>query len=271
MSPDAPYRREHVVDVDAAVVGISRADWARLTPGEADDPDAARETMARLQFDVMPVDGREGAVEEYLATDVWGEYGAVGRHRIGETDTLPYRTPLDEAVRALAERGGRPFLFLTRYGRVTGLLTVAHLNSRQSRTFFYSLISELEMAMARLVRQAVETDRVTEADVVATMRDKIREPYEAQREANVDADPTEYFYLTDFKKAVYKLGLHRTLGFTGRDAFMEPLGRLAGLRDRVAHPARALVGSPESVSKLWRDVEVLDDLLARLREAAPPS
>ena len=271
MSPDAPYRREHVVDVDAAVVGISRTDWARLTPAEADDLDAAREAMARLQFDVMAVDDGEGSVEEYLATDVWGEYGAVGRHRIGEAETLPYRTPLDEAVRALAEREGRPFLFLTRYGRVTGLLTVAHLNSRQSRTFFYSLISELEMAMARLVRREVAAGRVPVADVVATMRDEVREAYEAQRDEDVESDPTEYFYLNDLTATVYKLGLHRALGFTGRNAFEKPLNRLVKLRDRVAHPARALVGSPESVSKLWRDVEVLDDYLSRLREAAPPS
>ncbi len=268
MTPHAPYRREHIVDVDAAVVGISCDDWSKLTPAEAGDPDAARRRMEQLQFDVMPVVDGDAPISEYLATERWGDFATVQRHPIAASDMLPQRTPLDEVVREFAE-GGRLFFFLTRYGRVTGLVTVAHLNGRQSRVFFYSLISELEMAMARLIRRAVETGPTTIADVVATMRPNVRKAYEAQRDQDVEADPTEYFYLNDLTTAVYKLGLHRELGFSGRAAFEDPLNRLVKLRNRVAHPARALVDSPERVSKLWRDLLVLDDYLARLRGSAP--
>lgn len=268
MTSDAPFLREHIVDVDAAVIGISRRDWEDLTPEQADDSELSRNIMEKNRFDVMPIIAGDGETSEYVATTSWGDFSSVERCRISEEDLLSQRTPLDELVRMFAERGRR-FFFLTRYGKVTGLVTAVHLNSRPSRVFFYSLIAELEMALARLLRQHVTEKRVSAAEILDTVRSKVREVYEADQSADTDADPTEYFYLTDLGRSIYKLGLHRGLGFTNRDSIEKPLSRLSDLRDRIAHPVRPLFTKEHSVKKLWRDVQLIDDLADRLSEAAP--
>ena len=269
MTPDAPFRREHVVDVDAAVVGISRERWFSVTPSEAQDLEAVRSMMADDRFDVVPVAEPGEPVTEYVVTVAWGDFTEVERREIKADGTLPQRTPLDEVVRAFDERN-RQHLFLTRYGRVTGLVTVSHLNCRQSRVYFYSLFSELEMALARLIGQEVAASRVTNEEVLSLVRDGVRESYEQDRERNVDADPTEYFHINDLTTVIVKLGLHKSvLDFSGNNAFTKPLNRLVKLRNRVAHPVRPLVGGRDTVRSLWRDLLVIDNLLAQLRRAAP--
>lgn len=263
MRSDFHYYRDQVVDVDAAVVGVSRRRWAALTPDEAADLGEAQRIMTERQFDLMPVDAPGEDVRAYVKTEAWGDYGAVELHEIGPADLLPQRTPLEEVIRAFAVHG-RHFYFLTSYGRVTGLVTVVNLNCRQARVFLYGLLNELEVAFGRLVQREIERGTLTVEDVLDDVPDPIREAYGHDRERGVDSAVVEYLYLPNLIKVIRKRGLYDALGYDSGGSFEKPFNRLVKLRNKVAHPVRSLVDDPDAAAKLWRDVALIERALSRL-------
>lgn len=79
MTPSLPYDghflREAVVDVHAAVVGISRARWTSVPAAEA-TPDRARDIMTSRRLDILPI--TEGASRtEYFTTETWNDHSAI--------------------------------------------------------------------------------------------------------------------------------------------------------------------------------------------------
>ena len=53
---DTRFLRETVVDVDAAVVGVSKARWEAIAEREASVEEAARRMQAN-RFDILPIYG----------------------------------------------------------------------------------------------------------------------------------------------------------------------------------------------------------------------
>ncbi|MEX0887573.1 MAG: hypothetical protein WD009_14165 [Phycisphaeraceae bacterium] len=262
MLEDIFYRRESVVDIDAAVVGVSRLRWTALSPKEANDATCAREVMTRHQFDVLPIDPGSGPVREYIKTRTWGDYSAVERCDIEYDEVLPQQTPLYAVIRALAEKN-RHHLFLTHEGNVTGLITVVNLNCRQARILLFGLLSDLEVRMGRLV-QAQVGRAVSEDEVLAMASDAVRPQYEADRQQNIERDVVEYLYLPDLLKLLQKLGLYERLGY-GSKAERAQFDKLVKLRNAVAHPGRTIIEDVEGVQKLWRDIQVIERALFRIK------
>ncbi len=284
---DFHYRRENVVDVDAAVVGVSRLRWVSLAPDEANDLDRARQIMSERQFDLMPVDVAGEEVTAYVKSRVWGRFEeGVERHEITPEDVIPQRTPLEEVIRGFALHD-RDFYFLSSYGRITGLITIVNLNCRQARVFLYGLLNELEVAFGRVVQDKIDDGRLTIDDVLADVAPSvrtayddcrlmvddspgdvdhsIRAAYDHDREHGVDSNVVEYLYLPNLIKVIRKRGLYSALGYDSGGAFEKPFNRLVKLRNKVAHPVRSLVDAPDAAKKLWRDVRVIEQALSRLR------
>lgn len=66
---DAHFLREGVVDINAAVVGISKARWVCITESEVTEEQATA-IMRRQRFDILPiVNGPE--VKKYFRTHKW--------------------------------------------------------------------------------------------------------------------------------------------------------------------------------------------------------
>ena len=268
MRSDFHYRREHVVDVDAAVVGVSRLRWQSLTPDEAADLDRARQIMAERLFDLMPVDARGHEINAYVKTKDWGDYGSIERHEIAPQDVIPQRTPLEEVIRGFA-LDGRDFYFLSSYGRITGLITIVNLNCRQARVFLYGLLNELEVAFGRLVTGAIDEGALSIEEVLEDAGDKIQDVYERDRDRGVDSDVVEYLYLPDLITVIRKHELYDALGYDTRNSFKKPFNRLVKLRNKVAHPVRSLVDDHDAVEKLWRDVFTIEHALSTPRSTLP--
>lgn len=89
MRAEIAFRRQGVVDVDAAVVGISRSRWVAVTE---ETPEAeARALMRQSGFDVLPIDG-DGRVKAFFATRDWGNYTEVERASLRHSDVIPFST-----------------------------------------------------------------------------------------------------------------------------------------------------------------------------------
>lgn len=261
MVEDLHFLRDAVVDVDAAVVGVSRVRWVGAEEGEA--PEVVRRRMEEGGFDVLPVTA--DPVRDYYRTVRWGHYDAVERHAVRYEDVIPITTPIRTVIKSMAgER--RSFYFLASDARITGLITVANLNCRQVRTYLFSLISELEMRMGEVLSRGH-----SEADLLACNLDKrTRGRFTKDRATGVDAPLTEYFYFKDFAGVFQELRLFKAMGYKRRDHFERHMADLNDLRNEVAHPTKSLVKSPAGAADLWRRVQRIERALFHLRQELTP-
>ncbi len=79
MTEDTHFLRESVVDINAAVVGVSSTRWTSI-PANATS-DQAAELMRDNRFDTLPI-GNPEDVKEYFQTQVWSDYSSVVRRKL---------------------------------------------------------------------------------------------------------------------------------------------------------------------------------------------
>jgi hypothetical protein len=262
---DTRFYRETVVDIDAAIVGVSRIRWEALETAQA-TPEHAADVMRRNHFDVLPiVDG--ATVREYFCTAVWGDYSQIRRQRIERQDIIPHQTHIRDVVRGLAMEE-RPFYFLSYEHHIVGLLSVANLNCRQMKIYLFSLLSELEIRLGAFITKQVPDEAELRKLTLDSGKEKysaVKVRFDADRANGLDAPLVEYLYLADLLTISAQRGLFAELGFASRSTFEKQINPLNDLRNGVAHPNRSLITSADSVKKLWRDIDLIEELLFRLR------
>lgn len=263
MLEDIHFQRNAVVNVDAAVVGISRKRW--MCVSEHVLHDEAYTKMRQTQFDVLPVDG-DGRVRFYYRTKTWNDFSSVERCDLNHHDVVHYRTSLREIIKGFATEK-RPFYFLGNDNDVIGLISIANLNSRQVKTYLYSLISELELLLSAYLDRSV-----SDGDLYAHVFGNTSKPdsvnlkntYDEGKRSGFDVRLVEYLYLTDLSGAVTHFGLHTPLGYS-KTKFKDKLNSINDLRNAVSHPARSLVDSEEKVSTLWTRLDLIEEVIFKLK------
>jgi len=89
---DTHFQRETLVDVDAAVIGVSKARWEFIAEQDTTVEEAARR-MQEKHFDILPImDG--DAVKGYFQTETWNDFTTVSRKGITHRDVIPFHTPI---------------------------------------------------------------------------------------------------------------------------------------------------------------------------------
>ncbi len=262
---DTQFLRESVVDVNAAVVGISRSRWISVSTAEA-TAERAAQIMQANRFDILPIEDPSG-VKECFHTLKWNDYCSVGRKTITHRDTIPFVTPLRNVVRGFALES-RDFYFLVSERRVVGLVSIANLNCRQVCVYLFSLLSELEVQLGNLVTRHCSDQELLEMTWGARENGKyhgVKKRYESDRVHGYDVPFVEYMYLTDLVKVIGKKGLFGQMGYQGCTQFKDAFGPLVKLRNKVAHPNCSLITGPESCKKLWQRIDEVEDILFRIR------
>jgi hypothetical protein len=260
MIEDFFFLRKNVVDVDAAIVGISKTRWVALPHMEA-SIDRAQEIMQQQQFDLLPIITKDGIVCEYFQTADWNNYDKIQRKEIDYDDIIPLQTPLRTVIKSFAKEK-RLFYFLTNENRVSGLISVVHLNKRQVRILIFSLISELEIRLSSLIRL-----RMREEEILKMVGNKdVKQRYSEDKEHGIESDLMEYLYFSDLISIIAKNDLYKILGYPSRKKFENALGPINNLRNEVVHPTRSLIARAKSVGKLWDKLETIERNLFRLRQ-----
>ncbi len=267
------FLREGVVEIDAAVVGISSNRWISLSKREA-DTNAATLIMKSNRFDVLPISDDDG-VKEYFYTERWDDYSSVVRGRISHKDVVPFTTPLRDVIKGFA-LDSRRFYFLSDERRIVGLISVANLNCRQVKVYLFSLLCELEIGMGNLIsRHCSEPELLSMtfggSDVAQGGKEvkpkhvEVKRRFEADKDKGLEVPFVEYLYLTDMKSIVKKKRLFERLGYQSSNKFQSDLSPLIDLRHAVAHPTRSLVDGSRSFVQLWAEIDRIEELLFALR------
>ncbi|MHC4460414.1 MAG: hypothetical protein ACYS6W_04395 [Planctomycetota bacterium] len=267
MSYDTHFLIENVVDVTAAVIGISKQRWYALKEGE-ENVVKAREVMEKQRFDILPIVSDSG-VKEYFQADSWNDFSSISRKQITDRDVIHFQTPLRDLIHKLASKS-RLFFFLSDETEVVGLVSIVHLNSRQVKVYLYNLLSELEIGLSHFLSARVSEEALLEMEFETSDEEndkvntyeKIKEDYKDAINKGVDVSFTECLYLSHFIRIIRKMGLHKDLGYSGKQ--YDRLGSMNDLRHKVAHPNRSIITDANSVERLWKQITRIEKALSKL-------
>jgi hypothetical protein len=267
MNDDSRFLRETVVDVDAAVVGISSVRWTAILETDA-KPDNAIPMMKTNRFDILPIVAAAG-VKEYFCTDRWNDYSSVSKKTITHRDVIPFDTRLRDVIRGFAS-DSRSFYFLSNNRRIVGLITVVNLNCRAVKVYLFSLLAELEIQLGRLIARHISDPDLLQETFAASTKPKheaVKQRYKDDRARGIELPVVEYLYLSDLINVIASKKLFPHLGYKSRGRFEDRFNVLSDFRDAVAHPSRSLITDQGSCKKLWERIDGVEEALFVLGEA----
>ncbi len=256
------FSREIVVDINAAVVGISRNRWISIPFNEANENNAQR-VMKQKGFDVLPIENGD-PVNEYFCTKMWNDYSSIMRQRITHRDIIPFQTHIRDVIRSLAIEQ-RLFYFLSAENNIVGLISVINLNSRQVQIYLFSLLCELETLLARFLTFKIPEEQIKNLLKAKSSKKRYKDivnRYEQDRSQGTDAAFVEYIYLSDLLR-IMEDGFWKELEISE-----ESWNELQGIkewRNRVAHPVQSLIRMPEAIGRLWITLDRVEEALFQLR------
>ena len=257
------FQREDIIDINAAVVGISRSRWTAATPSDT-SIEHAQKIMKANGFDVLPIDdGRR--VREYFNTQDWGVYTSIEQKPISYRDVISYQTPIRDVIKGfVAEK--RNFYFLESENRIVGLVTVGNLNCRQVQIYLFSLFCELETAMAAYLSSLMSQDEIRNAfsQSRSPKFSEVESRYKNDQKRGVDESYVEYLYFSDLIRLIApKQWAQLEISPARQTALKE----LKEWRNRVAHPTMSLIRKPENVEALWYSLDSVEEILFQLRHS----
>jgi len=255
------FQREGIIDINAAVIGISRNRWTSIPPENAFGGQAQK-IMKENGFDVLPIDDGKN-VRRYFNTHAWGTYTLITQQTITYRDVISYQTSVRDLVKGFAG-DKRNFYFLGAENRIVGLVTIANLNCRQMQTYLFSLFCELETQIAAYLSARMSQDEIRTNFSQSTSSNvpKVEARFNSDSRKGVDAPYVEYLYFSDLIQLIasqqwHQLGISHT-----RQAVLK---ELKDWRNRVAHPTKSLIRNPDEVAVLWDALDLIEEILFQIR------
>lgn len=231
-----------------------------LTAETGTEPKPALVEAVRRHFDVI-LQVEAGRVVGVI----WAESGKVealtGHWLISRDTSIP-------VLLSVFVTSDLPAL-LVLYGQdVVGLVVPADLNKISARAYVYSLIGELEVALAAFVQRSYANDPEAMLALLSeNRRSKIKRDMEDMVQGDSDVDPIHLFYFKDLVDCVAKNpACYKRLGYSSRSAVKKELGGLVCLRNQTMHMVSPLLTTAlEDLCKLCDRVTRAQDWLAKLR------
>lgn len=263
------FKQSGTPEIHAAIVGISKEDWicAQANEQSAD----AHQKMAQYGFDILPRVNKDGTINTYYYTEVWGKYSEqnIKWSKIKPEDCLYYLTHIKDVIRLMYENE-RNFYFLANYSTVFGLITISNLNCKQVALYYYNLICSLERELGKFVHNNLESNQILHSleslgreknisSALDTVK-RFREDYTK----GLDGSIIEYLYLSDLFLLISVHQLYKKLDYKNNEAFEKGSGKLKSLRNTIAHPNKSLVKSRETLNDLWKAFMKIEELENRI-------
>ena len=261
---DIYFQRESVLDINAAVVGVSKSKWKYIDEDGADE-NKAIVLMKENRFDILPI-MQEASIREYYQTNNWNNYTSVSRKHITHKDIIHFQTHIRDVIKRFANES-RLFYFLSNEHRIVGLISVVNLNCRQVKVYLFSLLSELEIRLGNFITENVTTDELMRMTFNGTTKGKhedVKARYTSDKAKGYDVPFVEYLYLSDLINVMIEKRLYSKLGYS-RTFFEKHFGSLNEFRHNIAHPARSIINRADSVNKLWNKIDHIEEALFKLR------
>lgn len=259
------YQQTHQVipGITISSICINESDWTCARHDETKEQ--AFDRMQKNKFDVLPVRDADGTYKKYFKTKEWGDFGVnnIRMYEIKPKDCIYHFTNIKDAVKAFA-KADRNFFFLKNEMEVVGLITAGNLNSKHVYIYLYNLISQMEIALGRLINRSGIDDhelyRIFEENN-KSVKPNIR--FRREIKKGLDHKFVEFAYLGDMAWIIREKNLHRKIGITGKD-FDSSVKLVNKLRNIVAHPVNSLIKGKNSIAELEMSITKIEGFTAKI-------
>ena len=246
-----------------------------MTLPSAGDSAAAYRDLTRRQFDHAPVVDERGRVTGVVAVEDLTKGTSVGACAAGlhECAVVSADTGLPDVLTFLQDD---PFLLVLEGRHVAAILTPADLGRPASRTYFYLLLAQLEIALAAVVRQDYPIQRVALAELTDSRRRQVLELLNRLRKSDELIDEVAALSLSDLLRIAAANPQYKARFTSAPRAWHEQTVELGRFRNDVMHPVRDFrEASPVGMRRLLNQVHRLEHLtnasLSFLRATAATS
>lgn len=231
-----------------------------MTLATSDDSVVAAAQLAERQFDHAPVVDDRGRVVGVVALKDLDRGMAVGECSCGlhECAVVSADTGLPDVLRFLQED---PFLLVLEGRHVGAILTPADLGRPASRTYFYLLLAQLEIALAAVVRQDYPDQSLALTELTVQRQESIRRLLGDLRSSDDLIDEVAAFSLTDLLRVAGANDAYREVFVSGGWSWRVLSTELGRFRNDVMHPVRDFrEASPVGMRRLLDQVYRLEHL-----------
>lgn len=231
-----------------------------MTLATSDDSGVAAAELAERQFDHAPVVDNRGRVVGVVALKDLRRGMTVGDFSSGlhECAVVSADTGLPDVLRFLQED---PFLLVLDGRHVGAILTPADLGRPASRTYFYLLLAQLEIALAAVVRQDYPDQSLALNELTLARQESIRELLGDLRASDDLIDEVAALSLTDLLRVAAANDLYKEAFVSGAWSWRALHTELGRFRNDVMHPVRDFrEASPAGMRRLLDQVHRLEHL-----------
>lgn len=214
-----------------------------LSFGECDRAEEAATALASRGFDQAPVieGGRLTGLVRVVRLRQGARLVKDALDPIEAEDLVSADAPVSKALDWLLSKS---CLFVLEGREITGFFLQSDLNKQPARTYFYLLVAGLELALAQRLRAwtADEEDRI-----LAVMPDQTRRRVLKERESghkdDIDADVVAYLSFSEILRLAGHIPeIRKALGIQSPESWDHLTSGFIGLRTRVMHPTKSLLG-----------------------------
>lgn len=244
-------------DLTAAQIGINKWDWIGIS---ISDENEALKIMRTNKFDVLPIIGENGEVNEYYCTREWNKFEALNRCKIDSNKAIYYRTSFPDLIKIFHESKDHYF-FLSDYKNILGLVSFVNLNSPNVYNYLYNVLSDIERKFLIILKRYLDEHQILAYYKEANDKHLVNlfNQYTEYQEKGIDHSIFELMYFQSlgitFRHFVNDLpiSLRNLNSFAAK---MTANGVYNSVRSKIMHPVRAILHSEESITELN---ELLDD------------
>ena len=155
------------------------------------------------------------------------------------------------------------YLFIVAEQGVIGLVAPADLNQMASRTYFYSLMAELERRIANHIRDHFDDDKQIWSLIEDT--DKQEKMQKKMAESSLELNVVHTLLISDMVNIIRKdKRLRERLGFPSNNQVEKKLNGLVHFRNDIMHPANLILSNTVGIVKLHQRIQRIFELLERI-------
>jgi hypothetical protein len=220
---------------------------------------AVRSSLKKRRFDQAPVMSEPARVVGWVAKDQLRDNAAVrySMTSLDESAIVSTESPIANILDLLGQHG---LVFTVGDNGLSGFVVHSDLDRQPARTHFYLIVAGIEILLSDIIRSAYTTEIVIDA-----MSYGMAKQYNKAKEADSEAHPVEYLYLTALVKLFLEIP-DRKDGHSLSETSMVWLRELNKFRRLIMHPACSIAAArtPAEIAEFTRTATVITQQLQAL-------
>lgn len=220
-----------------------------VEPGES--PDSAQQRLRRYRFDQAPVVAADRVLGWVKTTRLSDNKAILSvMTALDECPIVSADSSIADVLQVLAEHD---FVFTADKEGLSGFIVRSDLDRHAVRSYFYLLISGVEILLSQLVKSAVSEERI-----VSFLRADQQQWYDSARGQGEETNAVEYLFINQLVELFLGTSYARN-NKLWNETLTDQLHRVRDFRNSVMHPTRSIAATthPKEAADIARCAEVV--------------